>query len=385
MITLKSRLKKFNKNKSVIRELEKILFITNLFGFNMNKKIKQINDNFELILSIVKEAEFKDLFYLVHMYPFLNEIFYTHKDVIAKKIKEIKDPYYVSSYLYIMNSLNLDFDKKKIIFNLFFDEYSKLIQEEIMKKGLFNLTEEEKEEFCKFLDRYYEQNKEKVVKDLILKILLTVDVVNFKKNESKIDETYVKFFVTVIDELLEEQNKKYSEIISLGMGNYSEALKIGDKILKIGKTRETIDIPNSEYILQPLIRFNLLDNNQNDCMSVEITEEVELNNITDEDVYNIYKNLRNQGIIWNDPKVANVGRLKKKNITYLKGMEIKINQEQNGFLRNNIKTLEKGSCVILDSDYLYLEENFNKINDMSIYKYEKKYCLEMFDEEERGR
>lgn len=385
MITLKSRLKKFNKNKSVIRELEKILFITNLFGFNMNKKIKQINDNFELILSIVKEAEFKDLFYLVHMYPFLNEIFYTHKDVIAKKIKEIKDPYYVSSYLYIMNSLNLEFDKKKIIFNLFFDEYSKLIQEEIMKKGLFNLTEEEKEEFCKFLDRYYEQNKEKVVKDLILKILLTVDVVNFKKNESKIDETYVKFFVTVIDELLEEQNKKYSEIISLGMGNYSEALKIGDKILKIGKTRETIDIPNSEYILQPLIRFNLLDNNQNDCMSVEITEEVELNNITDEDVYNIYKNLRNQGIIWNDPKVANVGRLKKKNITYLKGMEIKINQEQNGFLRNNIKTLEKGSCVILDSDYLYLEENFNKINDMSIYKYEKKYCLEMFDEEERGR
>lgn len=385
MITLKSRLKKFNKNKSVIRELEKILFITNLFGFNMNKKIKQINDNFELILSIVKEAEFKDLFYLVHMYPFLNEIFYTHKDVIAKKIKEIKDPYYVSSYLYIMNSLNLEFDKKKIIFNLFFDEYSKLMQEEIMKKGLFNLTEEEKEEFCKFLDRYYEQNKEKVVKDLILKILLTVDVVNFKKNESKIDETYVKFFVTVIDELLEEQNKKYSEIISLGMGNYSEALKIGDKILKIGKTRETIDIPNSEYILQPLIRFNLLDNNQNDCMSVEITEEVELNNITDEDVYNIYKNLRNQGIIWNDPKVANVGRLKKKNITYLKGMEIKINQEQNGFLRNNIKTLEKGSCVILDSDYLYLEENFNKINDMSIYKYEKKYCLEMFDEEERGR
>lgn len=121
----------------------------------------------------------------------------------------------------------------------------------------------------------------------------------------------------MIDELLEEEHKNYVDI-SFSEGKYSLVFIIGDKVLSIGDRKE-YDIPNHRRILQPLIRPNISSlTSSTDSLyttMIDVSERVDTESeISEEELYLVYKELRDSNILWTDVKKENVGRLIKPNI-----------------------------------------------------------------------
>ena len=123
----------------------------------------------------------------------------------------------------------------------------------------------------------------------------------------------------------------------------------------------TDKIPYHRRILQPLIRRRVLRSFKG--LYVEISEYLQPDNeITDEDAYSIYKELRNDGIIWLDAKKENLGRLEKDNIVYF-NEPLYIKEESVGYIPETIQQdepLHKGDLVIIDTDFLIREQDFDE-------------------------
>ena len=186
----------------------------------------------------------------------------------------------------------------------------------------------------------------------------------------------------LLREVLKSERKKLSDVENVGEGVYSKNYKIGDKVLKIGAPRETYFIPNHRRILQPLARINLTNSNHKSIGTIELTSEENaskeaLDKITEEDLYRIYKELRDDGIVWGDPKKDNLAILKRKNIPMLNGKPFYVNPSSVGFKNdlNGVRPLDKGDIVIIDTDYLYREEQKNKKGNTNSYvlAFERRY------------
>lgn len=169
----------------------------------------------------------------------------------------------------------------------------------------------------------------------------------------------------MVEELLESEKVRLVDIDYCDSGSSSYVFQIGDKVLKIGSLRNTYKIPNHPRILQPLTRIELLqDDGENTPFAcIEIMERVDSVNPGDfleEEMYKIYKELRDAGIIWTDPRLANLGRLRKDNINILNGEELDVEPKSVGFINGkNKRVLKKGDIVILDTDYIYMQDDPN--------------------------
>lgn len=115
---------------------------------------------------------------------------------------------------------------------------------------------------------------------------------------------------------------------------------------------------------------------------IEVTERVETNiDKNEEELYKLFKNLRDLGLVWTDVEYRNVGRLKKKNIIHWQ--EKLEPSDKTLCLRENscTKILEEGSLVILDADFIYEENDPNLLvlNSCDLYqKFEKRYKKEKY-------
>ena len=185
----------------------------------------------------------------------------------------------------------------------------------------------------------------------------------------------------IVKELSENENINYQDICILSKsGAYSTVYQIGDKVIKIGRKRGVFTKINNKRFLQPLYRDEVLDKNESDFLfCIEITEKVDTDNITKEDVYQIYKELRDQGLIWTDCKEDNLGRLLKDNKVYFRGID-KVDKVATGYLNDIDEILKKGDLVIIDNDYIYNEEEYFKNNYLAPSEYfdefEKRYRSE---------
>ena len=138
-------------------------------------------------------------------------------------------------------------------------------------------------------------------------------------------------------------------------GGYSEVVILGDKVLKIGSSRKTKEFPNNPYIIKPLLRQEVTIDDT--TIFVEVTERVIVNReeVTDEILYSLYKELRNLGLVWTDIAAKNVGRLIKDNDIHWKE-QIEPSDETLGLKKfKGVKKLKRGDFVILDADYIYEE------------------------------
>ena len=121
----------------------------------------------------------------------------------------------------------------------------------------------------------------------------------------------------IINELLKHEGKQKEDIIKIAEGGYSSVYKIGSKIIKIGEEPQTYKLPkDSKRFLRPLIRRKI--ETKGKMINIEITEAVDTEGITDEDVYKIYKELREEGIIWTDAKKENLGKLRYDNVPHFR-------------------------------------------------------------------
>ena len=94
----------------------------------------------------------------------------------------------------------------------------------------------------------------------------------------------------------------------VGQGTYSKVYKIKDKVLKIGLAKINLDIINHPRIIKTYIKCNLplMVNNSRFNLGVEIQDYASKTNISEEDMFKIYYELRNDNIIWKDIKESNV-------------------------------------------------------------------------------
>ena len=120
--------------------------------------------------------------------------------------------------------------------------------------------------------------------------------------------------------------------------------------------------------------------------TIEVVEKVDTP-VLPVDEYEFYKELRKKGIVWLDVKLINLGYLMKDN-TFHWNKQLGEDMSTRGFIGdNNFSPLPKGSPVILDSDHIYSEEEFNSLlknKDFSYshlpgYYYEPKYQKELAD------
>ena len=191
-------------------------------------------------------------------------------------------------------------------------------------------------------------------------------------------ELLSEIVLLIIKDIINNTDSKYSDFEFIGQGVFSKVFRIGAKVLKIGSCRGTERFNNNPYILKPLLR-RYIDVGRN--LFFEITELVDTNiNITPEDLYNLYKKLRELHLVWIDVSLDNVGRLLKDNKIYWKSnlnpSDSVLNLDQ--YIGN--ETLLKGDLVILDADYIF-NENDRRLRKELLYnplfnKFETRYKKE---------
>ena len=180
----------------------------------------------------------------------------------------------------------------------------------------------------------------------------------------------------IIDELLNYEKLNYSDINFIGYGAYSFVVSIGSKVLKLG---QKIELFNNRRFLKPILRTEINKINSEEVLGcVEITEKASTKNITKNDIYVVYKELRDKGYIWADCRKDNVGRLLKDNKIYFNDLNPTLSAIN--YNTNNEEELSHGELVIIDNDYIYSNEEFSslptRIQDNyldNIEEYEIKY------------
>ncbi len=201
-----------------------------------------------------------------------------------------------------------------------------------------------------------------------------------------LDSTTLLGLTMIVDEVAKNENVDISDLKYIGKGTITDVYKLGNKVVKFGKNRLTNKIPYHRRILQPLIRRRVL--REFNDLYIEISEYIQPDNtITDEDAYLIYKELREDGIIWIDAKRENIGRLEKDNIAHF-NEPIYVKNETVGYIPETIKQdnpLKKGDLVIIDTDFLYREEDFDeKLLDSHINTDFYQICEQRYQKEKNS-
>lgn len=361
-----------------------------------------VNDNINILLfninSLIEQPNFKEKFIEgLKKYPYpdkIDQIFYIIWTRLNNKPNKF-DNFIDSSILKTISTMNvsrldrLNEENQKIFLNILAENKCNIPYSEIMYKGnskqviydnlllftensqnlysLMKFVKDNPSAYSKVKD-YIDNNPEKAVNSIFCEINKRV----------KIEDTTLKEVVKlIILDVLKNENVKLSDITYNG-GGLSSVLLIGNKVIKIGD-RATKSFPNNPYIISPLLRKKL-EFNGAFCF-VEVTERVDTSKkASKEELYQLFKKLRNLNLVWTDIKEDNVGRLKKENIIHWRQ---NLNPTD-GVLGLDVKRgetiLKEGDLVILDADFIYDENdpNINYINNKDIYdEFEKRYQKEI--------
>lgn len=196
-------------------------------------------------------------------------------------------------------------------------------------------------------------DRERLVLDLVYpKTGLTLDVL---KQEKIYD--IVKLLV---EELALKENVHLHDIKHIATGGYSNVLQVGSKILKLGKKRKNFSIKNNKRFLAGFrgeIKSLYFDDV---ILTYEITEVVDTKHNGNIDLYELYKELRDEDLIWTDCNKDNVGILLKDNKVYYKDIDF-VDKNATGYTSENKEILKKGDVVILDNDYIFTIEEFQRL------------------------
>ena len=216
-----------------------------------------------------------------------------------------------------------------------------------------------------------------------------------------LDDSVKQLVEMFIKDIMKHEKVSIDDITEAGDGKTCAALKIGEYVLKVGKTRRTKTFKNSSRILQPIIRREIETNS--DTFFVEVQNEVEANWFKEnpkkvfEVMYGVYKDLRDDGLVWTDIKMSNIGRLKKDNRINYKEMvhdengnlvakEIIPSEAATGLKGKQGKILKAGDYVLLDTDFVFDENDLpdgKQIKDILMKLYYENFELRY--QKEKGK
>lgn len=190
--------------------------------------------------------------------------------------------------------------------------------------------------------------------------------IDFIKKEKAYD-----FYKTIFNEIMKEENVSLDDI-KFSSGYNSSVAIIGNKVIKSG-VKITHKVPYHKRILQPIIRTPIELINESRVKYIrkqyfsffEVYEKVDTTNITEEEVYEVFKEMLYDNILWADPRVDNLGRLLKPNRAYIydNNESYYVDDESVGIIGEEQKTvLDKGEVVIMDVDLIYKVNTDNLVD-----------------------
>ena len=136
-------------------------------------------------------------------------------------------------------------------------------------------------------------------------ILIVKALVNYKDIEVR---DLAKIYL-ILNDVAKKEDKTLFDIEKVYNGGYSKVYRINNSVIKIGKNRACAEIADNNRILLPEYKGYVGN------IFIEITDYLpNKENIGEEDVYEIYKELREQGVIWKDPTRKNLARIDEKTI-----------------------------------------------------------------------
>ena len=219
-----------------------------------------------------------------------------------------------------------------------------------------------------YLKKHFEELREKDRKKIILQIIRKIN----KSFFTDADELLAEFF----ERSLGEKGLTVFDLRELNSGGFSTVYEAGDTLIKIADERACQEIVDNSRILYPSFKGLIGDK------FIEITRKIDAKrDASDEEIFKIYSELRDQGVIWFDPKKENIGRLSQDDLDYQRiNCELKY---QNGIIKNkkaSVKKFQSGDSVIIDLDHIVFEDDTDRINyiigHLSCFLFEKVKVLE---------
>lgn len=212
-------------------------------------------------------------------------------------------------------------------------------------------------------------------------------LVDRKFEDLELNSSAKELVALFIEDMMKHENVLLKDVVSAGSGKTGINLKIGEYILKVGRTRRTKTFRNNPRILQPIIRREI-EVSTEEKIFVEVQNEVDTEwfkrekNVF-ETMYQVYKDIRDAGLFWSDVGFRNVGKLLKDNkINYettvhdLEGniirKEIEPAEKATGIKGGTDKILKAGDYVILDTDFIFEE------NDLPDNRTTKEMLIDLF-------
>ncbi len=337
----------------LLQEEKKMLISNQKIGiqriFSKVRKVKSaeeiIADNFETILNKT------DGQHIALLYKFLTNDESTTQ-VVLNNFNRILDRVNSSdvstfdTFIIFLNFREKETIREFIVANR--DEIIPKISPEKVFEVARSLKEISEEFDCK-LDEALENHKLDVAR-YILESSMICEATAYKPIDKEFLDQYSGKLLSLIDTTLQDEQVRMIDIESGEPGSFTKTFQIGEKILKIGAPREVLEIPRHSHILEPIKEMKFTSSNDDLITHIELTRRAELLSSDDrreDDLYQLYKMLRNDGIIWTDTKFENVGKI-------------------------------DGKLMIIDRDFIYKEGNPNIIWHDNTYakSFEKRYLQE---------
>lgn len=228
-----------------------------------------------------------------------------------------------------------------------------------------------------------------------------LEFIDVEFRELQLGDESKEIVAAFIEDIMRHENVKLDDVTYAGSGKTCINVKIGEYILKVGRTRRTKEFRNSSRILQPVIRREIaLEDGEK--IFIEVQNEVDADWYKKVDrkeiyeiMYQVYKGIREEGLLWTDIRFKNIGRLLKDNrVNYTTKVhdndgnaiekELAPDEKATGLKGRPKKVLKAGEYVLLDTDFVFEENNLpdgrKTVKDtiLEIYyeSYEKRYQRE---------
>lgn len=334
------------------------------YKFNINKEYTievYIENNFSSIINNIDSSDMVDFLLFLSSNNILKTLLYEKHTIITNilgtsNLYNLGLKYYdnrtLLTYFVLLNKLNIPFINKVNIMIEFCYYNQNFVRIYIYDKNYLNLTIEHLEVLKLALEEFYLNNLDISINNLVVDDFVKSFAYNdYKTFFDSYDEVYKTFFINIFKELMLETNTNFIDIKKLDRGSFTNVYEFNDKILKIGNIRYSFLIPNSKYILQPLLRLEL-KGTKGSFMCIEITQRVIAENITKEDLKELESKLKKENIEYLDLNERNVGRLIKDNYSYLEGESFTNEYQFNGFTTKIEGISTKDDLVCIDLDHI---------------------------------
>lgn len=303
----------FEKNDAKVNYVSLINLLIRIEA-PQNKIIKAVSKN---IANIIDNYEDKKI-WNEDLLETINDLLEKTKE--AKEIEEIKQQIfkeYVKKYKKILKMSNYKMDVIKFLLSIGLEK-EKIIEDRDFIKD--NIYENDYLEFINFIkSNNIEFEKKPTPKEFLERLFSTHNDYSRIQNLPKLE--------IILTELMELEEVSLEDLSMLGEGSYSKAIKVGNYAMKMGSQRENDDVPLHPRIINSSYR-TLLKTGVYETF-VEIQECVDnkwYKDLSEEEIiekeYEVFKELKDDGISWIDVKKENIG-------------------------------MKNGQLIVIDKDHLY--------------------------------